>query len=117
MKFETNGSERKESSGVSPAAMSARLQVDIGNFEILIDGTKVGEIFVEYDPAYNNDATRMIEHWVLFSSYVGPRANQPDVSLRFHYQGLYASASDFLVWARGVNGARYIRAVCHETTP
>jgi hypothetical protein len=94
-----------------------QLQVDIGNFEILIGDTKVGEIFVEYDPEHNEDPDRTIEHWCLFSNYAGPRANGPDVALRFHYQGLYETAEDFLEWAGTVSGARYIKATCHETTP
>jgi hypothetical protein len=45
-------------------ALPAEAQIDPGNFDILQNGRKVGEIFV---PARAAGQINYVEHWVLFS--------------------------------------------------
>src|SRR5882762_7103075 len=75
-------------------------QVDIGNYQIFIGDTKVGEVWVDIDPN-NHDPAFTIEYWCLFSSYVQPSSTQQNVGLSFRYTvGLHSSLSDFQAFAR-----------------
>ncbi len=95
-----------------------KLQIDMGDYLIILHGVQVGEVYVESDPGYPGDATRTIEHWCLFSSYTAPGPTHTRVGLEFTYRtGVFASATDFLAYVRKVDGARYIKSTCQEMAP
>ena len=92
-----------------------QLQIDIGDYVIFSGDTKVGEVFVEADPAHPNDPAYYIEHWCLLGTYDAPSPDRVEVGLRFKYGGgAHGSARDFLAYVRTLSGARYIKAQCHE---
>lgn len=94
---------------------NGQIEIDIGNYEIFLDSTKVGEVWVEQDPSHATDPSYLIEHWCLFTNYQQPSSTNTNVTLKFSYvTGKHGSTSDFLRWASGIAGARYIKSMCHE---
>jgi len=83
-------------------ALPAQAQIDPGNFDILQNGRKVGEIFVSARAA---GQTNYVEHRVLFSDYVYPDS---DLSLKTKIKAsrrTYTSEEDFfarVAWGAGL---------------
>jgi hypothetical protein len=93
-------------------ALPAQAQIDPGNFDILQNGRKVGEIFV---PARAAGQINYVEHWVLFSDYVYPNS---DLSLNTKIKAsrqTYTSEGDFFARVPWGPGFRYVRIDATDT--
>jgi hypothetical protein len=98
---------------VKASAVSPRAQLDPGFFNIFQNGIRVGEIYVpERDPG----ASRYVEHWILYNSYVYPSRELPELKteIRVSQKSAYESEADFFARAPFGPGFRYVRADCAE---
>ncbi len=65
--------------GVQSTALA---QLSIGTSEIRQDGKRAGLIFVEQS---GEEERQTVEHWVLFSNYLFPGIDNPDVVTKIKY--------------------------------
>ena len=95
------------------SAISNRAQLDPGDFVLLQNGIKVGEIYVpERDPR----ATQYVEHWVLYNGYVYPGKDHSELKteIRVARKSSYQSEADFFARTPFGPGFRYVRVDCTE---
>jgi len=92
--------------------LTAKAQLDPGEFEIFQNGRKVGEIFV---PERAVGQSVYVEHWVLFSNYVYPNEAR---SLKTKIKaggGRYLTEEDFFARVPWDPGYRYTSAWTLQT--
>jgi hypothetical protein len=93
-------------------AIPASAQLDPGNFDIVQNGKKVGEVFV---PDRAVGQTAYVEHWVLFSDYVYPNNDLPLKTIIKPGRQRYVSEEDFFARAPWGRGFRYVRMDVTDT--
>ncbi len=87
-------------------------QLDTGTAEIRQDGKRAGLIFVEEQ---SQDA--VVEHWVLFSNYIFPSADNPDVVTKLKYlPNRDDDLQSFFEAATSRKGYRYFTVIPIEST-
>jgi hypothetical protein len=84
----------------------AAAQLDPGNFDLVQEGRKVGEIFV---PERAPGATTYVEHWVLFPDYVNPDPETRGATRIRRARVQDASEADFFRRVRFGPDFRYVR--------
>jgi hypothetical protein len=93
-------------------ALPGFAQLDPGDFDIIQNGKKVGEIFV---PQREVGQINYIEHWVLFADYVYPDS---DLSLNTKIKAgrqRYVSEADFFGRVPWGPRYRYVRIDATDT--
>ena len=93
-------------------APKAKAQLDPGNFILLQNGRKVGEIYV---PQREPGAINYVEHWVLFSDYEYPGKDPSLVTTIVAGRTSYESDEDFFKRAPWGEGFRYVRVDSTDT--
>ena len=90
----------------------AKAQLDSGNFNLLQNGTKVGEIYV---PQHEPGAINYVEHWVLFNNYEYLGKDPSLVTTIVAGRSNYESEEDFFKRVPWGPGYRYVRVDSTDT--
>lgn len=88
----------------------AQLDPDDRSFGLYQDGRLVGEIY-----RADTDPQRYVEHWVLYTGYVYPTAQNAIVTEIIPGLTRYTSVPGFLRRVPFAQGSRYVKVVCDDS--